>query len=263
MDVIKTQGTDMTTPLVDREGFPRADIDVAGVRTARARIHRLRNDLKDAMDAIAAALENVYARPDDAGKAAQGAAPEDGTAAGERPFALVNGVAPGSPAEQAVRSHLAGHCRPLCLTHKLQGLRRTDKIVRFGSLHAGNHNGLQALPSLVESNEGVRRPEIQRVSTHSDSVCPRADSTILARLEVDRRGRGDYIAQSDAPKRLGRPWDAWVRLSLLSLQLFTRLTQAVCQLPPGPPRLTVHLCDENVYIVANSFRNAGLHATSR
>jgi Nas2 N_terminal domain len=102
-EVIKTQGTDMTSPLVDREGFPRADIDVASVRTARARVHRLRNDLKDVMEAIAAALQNVYARPDDAGKTIERVVPEQERAIGERPFALVNGVAPSSPAEHAVR----------------------------------------------------------------------------------------------------------------------------------------------------------------
>lgn len=46
----------MDTPLVDREGFPRADIDVAGVRTARVQVIRLRNDLKAAQKAVSGRL---------------------------------------------------------------------------------------------------------------------------------------------------------------------------------------------------------------
>jgi 26S proteasome non-ATPase regulatory subunit 9 len=101
MNVIKTQGTDMTSPLVDRDGFPRGDIDVAGVRTARSRVHRLRNDLNHVRDAIASALQVVYARPSEA-TVEEVVSSSEKTDVGPRAFALVNGVAPGSPAEEAV-----------------------------------------------------------------------------------------------------------------------------------------------------------------
>src|SRR6266550_6567471 len=85
----------MDTPLVDRDGFPRADIDVWAVRSARVRIIELRNDLNAVMNAIAKALEGVF-DPNLAPLASQ--APEEPF----KPFAKVNSVSPESPASQAV-----------------------------------------------------------------------------------------------------------------------------------------------------------------
>lgn len=58
-EILRANSADMTTPLVDSEGFPRADIDVWQVRTARVRLIELRNDLKAIMDRIASALQDV------------------------------------------------------------------------------------------------------------------------------------------------------------------------------------------------------------
>lgn len=98
----------METPLVDREGFPRADIDVAGVRTARVQIIRLRNDLKDVLAEMeglvhrglprGAESTNGTAEEEDQ-RMAEAAEEEDGV----KPFAKVDAVAPGSPADAAVR----------------------------------------------------------------------------------------------------------------------------------------------------------------
>ncbi|CAG8531036.1 9694_t:CDS:2 [Paraglomus occultum] len=93
--ILKGQGVGMSEPLVDRSGFPRDDVDLVVVRTARARI---------------IALHRAIA------------------------FALVNAVAPDSPASEA-------------------GLQRNDKIIRFGHLHADNHQALQAVNSLVSGSE--------------------------------------------------------------------------------------------------------------
>src|ERR1700722_20801667 len=49
-----------TPPLVDSEGFPRADIDVYAVRHARVKIIELKNDLRSVMDEIARGLEGGY-----------------------------------------------------------------------------------------------------------------------------------------------------------------------------------------------------------
>ena len=108
--ILKANNTDMRQPLVDREGFPRDDIDVWAVRHARVRIIELRNDLAALMDEIAKSLETVYRRsppPPAEGEGSQGGSTT--TASGEAttaellPFAKVNGVAPGSPAADAVR----------------------------------------------------------------------------------------------------------------------------------------------------------------
>lgn len=108
--ILKANNTDMRQPLVDREGFPRDDIDVWAVRHARVRIIELRNDLAALMDEIAKSLETVYRRsppPPVEGEGSQSGSTT--TASGEAtiaellPFAKVNGVAPGSPAADAVR----------------------------------------------------------------------------------------------------------------------------------------------------------------
>lgn len=108
----------MDTPLVDPEGFPRADIDVAGVRTARVHIIRLRNDLR----ALLREMEQLVLRglpPREADSSQEGVlsrtngdvrmngggeAGHDDEDEGERPFARVDAVAPDSPAHQAVTS---------------------------------------------------------------------------------------------------------------------------------------------------------------
>jgi len=112
--ILKANNTDMRQPLVDRDGFPRDDLDVWAVRHARVRIIELRNDLEKLMDEIAKTLETVYPRsPPPAPAEGGGNSGESTTATGAEgevttstelvPFARVNGVAPGSPAADAVR----------------------------------------------------------------------------------------------------------------------------------------------------------------
>lgn len=96
ISILKANDVTMQTPLVDREGFPRADIDVYAVRNARVRIIELRNDLTAVTDALAKALEVVY----DPALVKQEVGSGSETAL--KPFAVVEGVAPGSPAFEAV-----------------------------------------------------------------------------------------------------------------------------------------------------------------
>ena len=116
--ILKANNADMRQPLVDREGFPRDDLDVWAVRHARVRIIELRNDLAALMDEIAKTLETVY-RPSPPPQAEGESTSRSGattttsaTVSGETatsellPFARVNGVAPGSPAADAVRPSL-------------------------------------------------------------------------------------------------------------------------------------------------------------
>lgn len=101
-EILKSNNCTMQTPLVDAEGFPRADIDVWEVRHARVRIIELRNDLKDIMDSIHKGLQGVYDPSlvlDKAGEGSASSGPQ-----GLDPFAKVDGVAPGSPAAAAVSS---------------------------------------------------------------------------------------------------------------------------------------------------------------
>lgn len=52
---------DMKEPLIDAEGFPRADIDVYAVRNARVNIIRSNNDRQALTDRIEKALHELHA----------------------------------------------------------------------------------------------------------------------------------------------------------------------------------------------------------
>jgi len=135
--ILKANNTDMRQPLVDREGYPRNDLDVWAVRHARVRIIELRNDLAALMDEISKALETVYPRPTpppaEGAATAATAVGTEVTPAELRPFARVSGIAPGSPAADA-------------------GLRREDLVVKFGGLRHPQPD-LQSLAAVVAENE--------------------------------------------------------------------------------------------------------------
>ncbi|KAK4519172.1 mitogen activated protein kinase 2 [Mucor velutinosus] len=156
-DVLISAGVGMDTPLVDNAGFPRSEIDVHTIRTSRNMIHRLRNDHRDIMSEIEATLHRIHQlkkASDEAGTTTSAPTStsstsstnattsdsigniSDATRSDERPipFAVVNAVAPDSPAYNS-------------------GLRRNDQVVQFGGIHAGNHSRLQALNTLISHSE--------------------------------------------------------------------------------------------------------------
>lgn len=98
------------TPLTDKDGFPRADIDdLPSVARDRQAVVRLRNDLAHVQRRAAKALERVFERAEEDGNdvsAESNETPMDQSADQLvlTPFARIDGVAPGSPAADAVRS---------------------------------------------------------------------------------------------------------------------------------------------------------------
>lgn len=138
----------MTTSLTTFDGYPRADIDVAQIRTTRARIVHLKTDYKILMVKLEKAVHEQFA----AGKASEAAAASNvgststsglavqgsssSRAAIEPPFAKVNTVVPNSPADQA-------------------GLRMGDKVVKFGGANWTNHERLAKVAQVVQQNENV------------------------------------------------------------------------------------------------------------
>ncbi|GLB38331.1 putative 26S proteasome non-ATPase, regulatory subunit [Lyophyllum shimeji] len=134
ISILKANNCTMETPLVDAEGFPRADIDIYAIRGARVRIIELRNDLKAITNEIGKALEVAYDPALAAASAAAEAAPQE-----RRPFAKVNAVAPGSPAAEA-------------------DLQREDLVVKFGPLdhRTFTASNLQPLAELVATSENKR-----------------------------------------------------------------------------------------------------------
>lgn len=80
------------------------------------------------------AMQSASAFPNRSTSSANQAAPESSTL--EAPFAKVNSVVAGSPAEDA-------------------GLKVGDKICRFGNVDWMNHERLSKVAETVQKNEGV------------------------------------------------------------------------------------------------------------
>ncbi|KAL1878772.1 putative 26S proteasome regulatory subunit [Diaporthe australafricana] len=147
--VLDSHGVDMHTSLLTPDGFPRADIDVAQIRTARARIIYLRNDYKDLMARIEKHIHEHFASlaenaTDAEVPAASSSSAGDAPGPAMRdyvlerlgdPFAKINTVAPGSPAASA-------------------GLQPGDLIRNFGYVDSSNHDELKKVAECVQGNAG-------------------------------------------------------------------------------------------------------------
>ncbi|KAI0159412.1 hypothetical protein BJ166DRAFT_466717 [Pestalotiopsis sp. NC0098] len=137
--VLDSHGVNMDTPLTTRDGFPRADIDVAQIRTTRSRIIHLRNDYKDLMNAIEKHLHEHFASLDETddlptARTGAGMLGDSITPTLDEPFARVNSVVPQSPAYSA-------------------GLKAGDEIRNFGYVNRANHDGLKKVAECVQGNE--------------------------------------------------------------------------------------------------------------
>ncbi|VTJ59880.1 Hypothetical predicted protein [Marmota monax] len=123
------KGVGMNEPLVDFEGYPRADVDVYQVRTARHNIICLQNDHKAVMKQVEEALHQLHAH--DKEKQARDLAEAHEEAMSRRmshneghslsqAFAKVNSISPGSPASIA---------KPLNVTVIRRGERHQLRLV--------------------------------------------------------------------------------------------------------------------------------------
>ncbi|XP_068166573.1 26S proteasome non-ATPase regulatory subunit 9 [Antennarius striatus] len=137
-DVLEDQGVGVEGPLVDEEGFPRADVNLYQIRAARHNISCLQNDHKAIMVEIEEALHKLHAR--EKAKREQDKTEAQGEAMEQQvtlspPFARVDAVTQGSPACGA-------------------GLRVGDEVVEFGSVNGENFQNLQNIASVVQHSEG-------------------------------------------------------------------------------------------------------------
>ncbi|KAL8800443.1 MAG: hypothetical protein Q9200_007243 [Gallowayella weberi] len=148
-------GVNMNTSLTTFDGYPRDDIDVAQslppsylgadtayssvVRTTRARIIRLRNDYKSLMSKIEDGLHAHHAQarsiPTVQSNISSSQLPTSPASSLEAPFAKVNSVVAGSPADDA-------------------GLQAGDTIRRFGDVDWINHEKLSKVAETVQRSEG-------------------------------------------------------------------------------------------------------------
>ncbi|KAF2211763.1 hypothetical protein CERZMDRAFT_112458 [Cercospora zeae-maydis SCOH1-5] len=135
--VLDSHGVNMTTPLTTPDGFPRSDIDVAQIRTTRARVIRLKNDHKAVMKNLEEAVHEQFAAgktPEEIPTQAAGGTTATAAPVVEPPFARVNAVVPSSPAEQA-------------------GMTAGDKVTKFGWVTWTNHERLTKVAQVVQQNE--------------------------------------------------------------------------------------------------------------
>lgn len=142
-------------PLVDEEGFPRADLDIYAIRKARNSLACAQTDHQDVMKRIEKALHEIHAAsrvdvprvaPADAGNGAalpvgeqQGGAQASAASILPPAFAWIDEVAEGSPAQDA-------------------GLALGDHICRFGGIdrrETGDLNAcFAAIAQLVPASVG-------------------------------------------------------------------------------------------------------------
>ncbi|KAI0974255.1 hypothetical protein F4678DRAFT_421984 [Xylaria arbuscula] len=155
--VLDSHGVNMETPLITRDGFPRADLDIAQIRTTRSRIIHLKNDYKDLINAIEKHLHEHFAslQASDDAAASNATHANQATMMGdaipetlEVPFAKVNSVVTDSPADAA-------------------GLKAGDEIRNFGYVNKSNHDGLKKVAECVQGNEGQR--VLVKISRRGDS----------------------------------------------------------------------------------------------
>ncbi|XP_066227160.1 26S proteasome non-ATPase regulatory subunit 9 isoform X2 [Saccopteryx leptura] len=144
-EVLESQkGIGMNEPLVDCEGYPRSDVDLYQVRTARHNIVCLQNDHKAVMKQVEEALHQLHARDKEKQARDMAEAHEEARSRSleqseglspSQAFAKVNSISPGSPASIA-------------------GLQVDDEIVEFGSVNTQNFQSLQNVGSVVQHSEG-------------------------------------------------------------------------------------------------------------
>lgn len=132
---LKGEGIGDRTPLIDAEGFPRSDVDVARVRQDRNRLARLYNDYKSLSAQVERAIHAIHAenrtgnetgetRGNGTGRepATPAVDPPPSTPTYTSPFALVDEILANSPTD-------------------LAGMKVGDQVLAFGGIEHANFGG--------------------------------------------------------------------------------------------------------------------------
>lgn len=136
--LIRENNIGMTGELIDKEGYPRSDIDIYKVRLARQQINRLKNDYNALLVEIEQELVNIHSKfkenkPSDFVEKKMPVSNDE--IINHKAFAIVKQVDHNSPAYEA-------------------GIKEGDEIIQFGPFtHANTQK------SLVEIGEHVRKCE--------------------------------------------------------------------------------------------------------
>ena len=125
-------------PLVDKEGFPRGDIDIYNARQKRSRLSSINVDHREVMKRIEAELALIHSSPLPASSAPSGqrehppASPEVPLS----PIARIDEILAGSPASVA-------------------GLKNGDLLLRFGRVDSRTPDVLGAIPQVLRESVGT------------------------------------------------------------------------------------------------------------
>ncbi|KAJ2615671.1 putative 26S proteasome regulatory subunit [Coemansia sp. RSA 1365] len=125
---LSEHGVNRTEALVDEEGYPRGDIEIVAIRQIRQSLICKQNDLRELMSEIEKKLVSLHSTTSASALDAE---------TSQRPFARVSIVTPNSPASEA-------------------GLLVGDKIVKYGSVDATNHDNLKKLST--ETINNIKKP---------------------------------------------------------------------------------------------------------
>ncbi|CAL8468408.1 g7948 [Coccomyxa elongata] len=159
-------GVGLEGSLLDKEGYPRADIDIMSIRTDRKRIAELTNDHKSVTKQIYRLIQELHAAtkqsslPDrqasalsatSAGRTSQQSSADAPQTSGGtpkqtsqylRPLAMVDSVSEASPASRA-------------------GIQVGDMLVSIGDASSGSKAGsLQQVAAIVQANKGKDVPAV-------------------------------------------------------------------------------------------------------
>ena len=140
----------MEQPLVDSEGYPRADVDVYQVRHARHDIRCKMNDLKSLMKEIESGLHSLHSQAKETVMEVE----RNKKDTASLPFARVMVVVNSSPADIA-------------------GLRQDDLLCQFGTVNKDNFKQLKNISDVAEASVG----------RNVDIVVVRENTTLRLRLK--------------------------------------------------------------------------------
>ena len=141
-------------PLVDKEGFPRGDIDIYNVRAKRHRLAEINTDHKTIMKEIERVVLEVQSelpsfvpkkKEEEKSEAAYEPGPSKKADTQLLPFATIDEILSGSPASEA-------------------GLVDGDELIQFGRVSRAIPDALNAVPGVVRENVNLPIPLIIRRS---------------------------------------------------------------------------------------------------
>lgn len=159
----------MTGELIDKEGYPRSDIDIYKVRLARQQINRLKNDYGALLVEIEKELVNIHSKfkeEDKPGEFVQKTIPVSNEQIIEhKPFAKITQVDSDSPSAEA-------------------GLKPDDEIIQFGPfLHSNTQKSLIEIGAHVRNSEDkVILVKIQRNDSNDASMQINGKKKVIVKL---------------------------------------------------------------------------------